>query len=74
MKFDATDNLCVNTLRTLSIDMVGQADSGHPGLPLGASNTQPVLNTNGTPNLASTQIRSTATTSRQIQLGLKFIW
>jgi len=28
MKFDATDNLCVNTLRTLSIDMVGQADSG----------------------------------------------
>ncbi|MBI4351416.1 MAG: transketolase [Elusimicrobia bacterium] len=37
MKFDATDNLCVNTLRTLSIDMVGQADSGHPGLPLGAS-------------------------------------
>ncbi len=37
MKFDATDNLCVNTLRTLSIDMIGQADSGHPGLPLGAS-------------------------------------
>ncbi len=37
MKFDATDTLCVNTLRTLSIDMVGQADSGHPGLPLGAS-------------------------------------
>src|SRR3989338_6613977 len=37
MKFDATDNLCVNTLRPLSIDMVGQADSGHPGLPLGAS-------------------------------------
>jgi len=37
MKFDATDNLCVNTLRTLSIDMVGQADSGHPGLPLGAA-------------------------------------
>ena len=37
MKFDTTDNLCVNTLRTLSIDMVGQADSGHPGLPLGAA-------------------------------------
>ncbi len=37
MKFDATDNLCVNTIRTLSIDMVGQADSGHPGLPLGAA-------------------------------------
>ncbi|HAT71889.1 MAG TPA: transketolase [Elusimicrobia bacterium] len=37
MKFDNTDNLCVNTIRTLSIDMVGQADSGHPGLPLGAA-------------------------------------
>ena len=37
MKFDTTDNLCVNTIRTLSIDMVGQADSGHPGLPLGAA-------------------------------------
>lgn len=37
MKFDATDNLCVNTLRTLSIDMVGMANSGHPGLPLGAA-------------------------------------
>lgn len=37
MKFDTTDQLCVNTLRTLSIDMVGQADSGHPGLPLGAA-------------------------------------
>ena len=37
MKFDTTDNLCVNTVRTLSIDMVGQADSGHPGLPLGAA-------------------------------------
>lgn len=37
MKFDTTDQLCVNTLRTLSIDMVGQADSGHPGLPLGVA-------------------------------------
>jgi transketolase len=37
MKFDTTDKLCVNTLRTLSIDMVGKADSGHPGLPLGAA-------------------------------------
>ncbi|MCM2266157.1 MAG: transketolase [Elusimicrobiales bacterium] len=37
MKFDTTDNLCVNTIRTLSIDMVGKADSGHPGLPLGAA-------------------------------------
>ena len=37
MKFDTTDNMCVNAIRTLSIDMVGQADSGHPGLPLGAA-------------------------------------
>ena len=35
--FDAVDGLCVNTLRTLSIDMVQNADSGHPGLPLGAA-------------------------------------
>lgn len=37
MKFDNIDELCMNTLRTLSIDMVGRADSGHPGLPLGAA-------------------------------------
>ncbi len=31
------DDLCVNTLRTLSIDAVEKAASGHPGLPLGAA-------------------------------------
>ncbi|MBL7058777.1 transketolase [Patescibacteria group bacterium] len=31
------DNLCVNTLRMLSVDMVERANSGHPGLPLGAA-------------------------------------
>jgi transketolase len=31
------DLLCINTLRTLAIDAVQRADSGHPGLPLGAA-------------------------------------
>jgi transketolase len=31
------DQLCVNTIRALSIDAVQRAESGHPGLPLGAA-------------------------------------
>jgi transketolase len=31
------DQLSINTLRFLSVDMVQQAKSGHPGLPLGAA-------------------------------------
>jgi len=35
--FATIDDLSVNTIRFLSVDMVQQANSGHPGLPLGAS-------------------------------------
>ena len=37
------DDLCVNTIRTLSIDMVENAKSGHPGLPMGAATAAYVL-------------------------------
>ncbi|HEY8284215.1 MAG TPA: transketolase [Chloroflexota bacterium] len=33
----ALDQLCVNAIRTLSIDAVTHANSGHPGMPLGAA-------------------------------------
>jgi len=31
------DNLCVNTIRMLSVDCVERANSGHPGMPMGAA-------------------------------------
>ena len=31
------DDLCINTIRTLSIDAVEKAASGHPGMPMGAA-------------------------------------
>jgi len=33
---DQLDQLCINTVRFLSVDTVQQASSGHPGMPLGA--------------------------------------
>src|SRR5580765_925680 len=35
--FNTIDELCINTIRTLSIDAVQKANSGHPGLPLDAA-------------------------------------
>lgn len=37
------DQLCINTLRFLSVDAVEKANSGHPGLPLGAASMAWVL-------------------------------
>lgn len=31
------DALCINTIRMLAVDMVEKADSGHPGMPMGAA-------------------------------------
>ncbi len=37
------DDLCINTIRTLSIDTVEKAASGHPGMPMGAATMAYVL-------------------------------
>jgi transketolase len=37
------DQLCINTIRTLSLDAVQKAESGHPGLPLGMAPAAYVL-------------------------------
>ena len=34
---DQLDQLCINTIRFLSVDAVQKAKSGHPGMPLGAA-------------------------------------
>ena len=33
----SVDQLCINTIRFLSVDMVQKANSGHPGMPMGAA-------------------------------------
>lgn len=35
--FEQVDSLAVNTIRTLSIDAIEKANSGHPGMPMGAA-------------------------------------
>jgi transketolase len=40
---DDRDRLCINTIRMLSIDAVQKADSGHPGMPMGAATMAYVL-------------------------------
>ncbi|MBS1492263.1 MAG: transketolase [Bacteroidetes bacterium] len=37
------DTLCINTIRTLSMDAVQKANSGHPGMPMGAAPMAHVL-------------------------------
>src|SRR6188508_3574829 len=40
---DDQDRLCINTIRMLSIDAVQKADSGHPGMPMGAATMAYIL-------------------------------
>ena len=41
--YDLIDRLCVNTIRTLAMDAVQRANSGHPGMPMGTADMAYVL-------------------------------
>ncbi|KAF1814982.1 transketolase [Eremomyces bilateralis CBS 781.70] len=43
MGYDKTDELCINTIRTLAVDATFQANSGHPGAPMGMAPVAHVL-------------------------------
>lgn len=43
MSANKLDELCVNTIRTLSMDAVEAAQSGHPGMPMGMADAAYVL-------------------------------
>lgn len=43
MSHQSLDELCVNTIRTLSMDAVQAAESGHPGMPMGMADAAYVL-------------------------------
>ncbi|MFA6469857.1 MAG: transketolase [Bacteroidota bacterium] len=43
MSTSQLDQLCINTIRTLAIDGVQKAKSGHPGMPMGAATMAYVL-------------------------------
>lgn len=43
MTFDHLDALCINTIRTLAMDAVQRARSGHPGMPMGMADAAYVL-------------------------------
>jgi transketolase len=42
-RLNTIDNLCINTIRTLSMDAVQAANSGHPGAPMGLAAAAYVL-------------------------------